>query len=372
MTHKVNPSLFRIGINKGQDNFLYIDKNINQKITPKIWLFLLDFLKKTIFFLIHYSTNNKTLNFKNLEKNLYKKKEYKFSKNEKQLTTNLDTTYTHTHFIHPLKLYHKNNIYKYYLHSNKLVKGNKQSTFINIIINSLDITLYIFDQYLNNTILNNKKNLTPLEKKIDWLSLEKNIQLEIKAILTSYFPELTKNNVFNINFNIHFIATPYSFANIHMKEIQKELEDFKPQKLPQIFKNALYKSKKKRSSKFKTTNISGMKIRITGRLNGAERARSKFTEYGRLSIKSCNSILDYDYGFAKTKYGILGIKIWIDQGQSILWKNNTLTLNLLKKNIIIPSKKRYKKIKFKHFISLQYIVNFFLDTYQYQEHLENF
>lgn len=54
MTHKVNPTLFRLGINKKPTNFLFIDKFLNQQINQQSWLFILNFFKKTILHSLKY------------------------------------------------------------------------------------------------------------------------------------------------------------------------------------------------------------------------------------------------------------------------------------------------------------------------------
>ncbi len=65
--------------------------------------------------------------------------------------------------------------------------------------------------------------------------------------------------------------------------------------------------------------ISGIKIQISGRLNGAEIARSEWVREGRVPLQTLRADITYCYKIAKTIYGLLGIKIWI-------FKNNENTL----------------------------------------------
>jgi small subunit ribosomal protein S3 len=59
------------------------------------------------------------------------------------------------------------------------------------------------------------------------------------------------------------------------------------------------------------SNLKGYKIRIGGRINGVEMARHKIYKRGSLPLQSINRSVDYAYNTAYTKYGILGIKVWL-------------------------------------------------------------
>lgn len=55
----------------------------------------------------------------------------------------------------------------------------------------------------------------------------------------------------------------------------------------------------------------GIKIQISGRLNGAEIARTEWVREGRVPLQTLRADIDYGTGKAFTTYGILGIKVWI-------------------------------------------------------------
>ena len=61
--------------------------------------------------------------------------------------------------------------------------------------------------------------------------------------------------------------------------------------------------------------VQGIKIQIAGRLNGAEIARTEWVREGRVPLQTLRADIDYSYKTAKTIYGILGIKIWIFNGE---------------------------------------------------------
>ena len=58
----------------------------------------------------------------------------------------------------------------------------------------------------------------------------------------------------------------------------------------------------------------GIKIQVSGRLNGAEIARSEWIRQGRVPLHTLRAQVDYCSHQARTQYGILGIKVWIFQG----------------------------------------------------------
>ena len=58
-------------------------------------------------------------------------------------------------------------------------------------------------------------------------------------------------------------------------------------------------------------NVNGIKIQVSGRLNGAEIARSEWVREGRVPLQTLRADIDYATTEANTIYGVLGIKIWL-------------------------------------------------------------
>ncbi len=63
--------------------------------------------------------------------------------------------------------------------------------------------------------------------------------------------------------------------------------------------------------------VEGIKIRCAGRLNGAEIARQESYQVGKLPLHTFRAKIDYGFAEAKTTYGILGIKVWVNKGEII-------------------------------------------------------
>nr|UBA15708.1 ribosomal protein S3 [Pseudo-nitzschia hainanensis] len=61
----------------------------------------------------------------------------------------------------------------------------------------------------------------------------------------------------------------------------------------------------------KRQNVNGIKIQVSGRLNGAEIARSEWIREGRVPLQTLRADIDYATTEANTIYGVLGIKIWL-------------------------------------------------------------
>ena len=59
----------------------------------------------------------------------------------------------------------------------------------------------------------------------------------------------------------------------------------------------------------------GIKVRVGGRLNGAEIARSEWYLHGQLPLHTLRADVDYGFAQAFTTYGVIGVKVWIYKGE---------------------------------------------------------
>ena len=59
----------------------------------------------------------------------------------------------------------------------------------------------------------------------------------------------------------------------------------------------------------------GIKVRVSGRLNGAEIARSEWYLQGQLPLHTLRADIDYGFAQAYTTYGVIGIKVWVYRGE---------------------------------------------------------
>jgi len=59
----------------------------------------------------------------------------------------------------------------------------------------------------------------------------------------------------------------------------------------------------------------GIKVRVSGRLNGAEIARSEWYLQGQLPLHTLRADIDYGFAEAQTTYGVIGVKAWLYKGE---------------------------------------------------------
>jgi len=61
----------------------------------------------------------------------------------------------------------------------------------------------------------------------------------------------------------------------------------------------------------------GIKVRVAGRLNGSEIARSEWYREGRVPLHTLRADIDYGTAEARTTYGVIGVKVWIFKGEKV-------------------------------------------------------
>ena len=71
------------------------------------------------------------------------------------------------------------------------------------------------------------------------------------------------------------------------------------------------------TQRIQKTDVQGVKIQVSGRLNGAEIARREWIREGRVPLQTLRANIDYSHKIAFTTYGILGIKVWLFTGESV-------------------------------------------------------
>jgi small subunit ribosomal protein S3 len=85
----------------------------------------------------------------------------------------------------------------------------------------------------------------------------------------------------------------------------------------------------------------GIKIMISGRLGGAEMARQESYKEGRIPLHTLRADIDYALAEAHTKVGLLGIKVWICNGE--VYGKRDLSPNIGARNAKTKSLKRKAK-----------------------------
>ncbi len=124
-----------------------------------------------------------------------------------------------------------------------------------------------------------------------------------------------KDKKAKLNVNIIEVSNPSLDANIVGQLIKLDIE----KRIP--FRRAM----KQAMSKVEKAGAKGVKMQISGRLNGAEIARSEKLLFGKVPLHTLRADIDYALVEAFTLYGKIGIKVWINRGEGglkILKQNN--------------------------------------------------
>jgi len=83
----------------------------------------------------------------------------------------------------------------------------------------------------------------------------------------------------------------------------------------QIERRASYRRAIRRSAEMTmSAGAVGVKIQLAGRLGGSEMARSEKVLHGRFPLQTLRAKIDYGFTEAKTKYGNIGVKVWVNRG----------------------------------------------------------
>ncbi len=64
------------------------------------------------------------------------------------------------------------------------------------------------------------------------------------------------------------------------------------------------------------TDVLGVKVQFSGRLGGAEMSRSESYSKGRIPLHTLRADIDFAKSIARTTYGVIGIKVWLNKGES--------------------------------------------------------
>ncbi len=112
-------------------------------------------------------------------------------------------------------------------------------------------------------------------------------------------------NLDDVRLNIAEIRKPELDAQLVAEGIAQQLE-----------RRVMFRRAMKRAvTNTMRLGAGGIKVKVGGRLNGAEIARSEWYREGRVPLHTFRADIDYGLAEAKTTYGIIGVKVWIFRGE---------------------------------------------------------
>ena len=115
-------------------------------------------------------------------------------------------------------------------------------------------------------------------------------------------------------------------VNIHINNVKINIEEIRKPELDaqlvaegiasQLERRVMFRRAMRRSvTNAMRIGAEGIKINVSGRLNGAEIARNEWYREGRVPLHTLRANVDYGFAEAKTTYGILGVKVWVYKGE---------------------------------------------------------
>ncbi|MCW6653060.1 30S ribosomal protein S3 [Aerococcaceae bacterium NML191292] len=125
--------------------------------------------------------------------------------------------------------------------------------------------------------------------------------------------ELNKLTGKKVHINVVEIKKPELDAKLVAEDIARQLEN----------RVAFRRAQKQAIQRAMKAGAQGIKTMVSGRLNGADIARSESYSEGTVPLHTLRSDIDYAWEEADTTYGKLGVKVWICRGEILPTKKNS-------------------------------------------------
>lgn len=122
----------------------------------------------------------------------------------------------------------------------------------------------------------------------------------IKTLATNIKDKLLPTNR-QLTINIVEVENINSNANLISELVVQQLED----------RVAFRRAMREGLQCIQDDQVNGIKIQVSGRLNGAEMARTEWIREGRVPLQTLRADIDYATNEANTIYGVLGVKVWL-------------------------------------------------------------
>lgn len=190
-----------------------------------------------------------------------------------------------------------------------LIRKTLSKQFVNGSISKIEIQRK-FDDQVQLTLYSTKPNAILTHCNNDLKNLSASLAFKIKKsrrLVVQHLANIDFNskNLYSLNpkITVRVFELPNPDANANfiadslVEELQKRI----------AFRRAI----KKALRRAQRAKVQGIKIQISGRLNGAEIARSEWAREGQIPLQTLRANIDYCYRTAKTIYGILGVKVWV-------------------------------------------------------------
>jgi len=137
----------------------------------------------------------------------------------------------------------------------------------------------------------------------------KGVEIEkVKQELITFLDMNTKDDYSKLAIDVQEVKRPEFNARLVGMDIARQIEN----------RISYRRAMKRAIERTMSAGAEGIKIKTSGRLHGAEIARSEEYKDGRTPLHTLRSNIDYALSLAHTRYGIIGIKVWICNGELTL------------------------------------------------------
>ncbi len=131
----------------------------------------------------------------------------------------------------------------------------------------------------------------------------KNLKVKLEKKLRAF----SKDEKKRIRLEIKEVKDPWLSASLAAQDIARQLEKRLPYR--KVVKQALHKIAMHKE-------VKGVRIQVSGRLNGIEIARSEYFQEGQLKRATIRGSIDYGFEMARCSYGAIGVKVFIYKGEN--------------------------------------------------------
>ena len=190
---------------------------------------------------------------------------------------------------------------------NRIKQEKTDKEYVNITIHSLfprakDMYRKVIKYFSENPETENSKAIAILNNSKG--NLKRFTSLVLKRIVRNLIRYLQVKTKKNYLIDIKFIKNPFEDAALIARFVSEQLEKRTP------FRRVV----KQTIKKVQRTEMKGIKIEVSGRLNGIEIARSEWKRDGKVPLHTLKAKIDYVHQRAETIYGVIGIKVWLFAG----------------------------------------------------------
>ncbi|MBR3515051.1 MAG: 30S ribosomal protein S3 [Lachnospiraceae bacterium] len=124
-----------------------------------------------------------------------------------------------------------------------------------------------------------------------------------------------------ISLDVQEVKKPDADAQLVAENIAQQLEN--RISFRRAVKSCMMRTMKKDNRGNSLTGAQGIKAAVSGRLGGADMARTEFYSEGTIPLQTLRADIDYGFAEADTTYGKIGVKVWIYRGEVLPTKNNS-------------------------------------------------